>query len=631
MQFLVNSILSERVYLHTQSYGWYRSKPFFIFILASLTLIALQGCERKESPLMIYEKKCQNAVSVVGQAINKIKQTASARLIKEKVHSSDSSVFNITGGDIRLTNESQLWELNSVLISIDNKLNASRLAGALYTDDEFKKAIAQCELSILDKKQNLLSDTGIYSHISQLDLSESLVTTQHFYNKLLALFRNYGATKESGDRQTILQYQKTLAELEVNQRQRDSSEPIISYLTLSEKKYQAEEQLSSIQGYPKQSMKFLDQTMALDEDTVFDFINRMEGQLKPLRIKNHSEDSQNRLLNYSQFRDGVFEAIAILFKMEFLPANKTITKEGKEDKKMLSASPSYTPEMGMPERYNVLKDGKIMGHLELNVLDSLHGNIKNQFYPIKKGIKGSQIKNNQLPEGAIILVLDNENKTNTKERFISISAANDLVFLIGKYLAHLSSGEQEWVLNSGIAVENDFNDVPGYVLQQWLYRPKLLKVVLANNKSVTAEEYLSQIKKEDFLAIKKQLITAKLRIAYVNISSDLSLVEKEEKIKNTLQSILTKYALYFSKNEEDNIIESMLACDSFCYESVWAKMIAMDVMTTIDQWDELDEVMINRFMEKIMIPGASRTAEDGVSDFLGRYYNENAFSTYFSE
>jgi len=58
----VTSIPSQAIHISK----YFHPQSFFIYALSLLTIICLQGCEKKENPLMIYKDKCQNDLNVVG-------------------------------------------------------------------------------------------------------------------------------------------------------------------------------------------------------------------------------------------------------------------------------------------------------------------------------------------------------------------------------------------------------------------------------------------------------------------------------------------------------------------------------------------------------------------------------------
>ncbi len=602
-------------------------KSYFFFAVLSLGFIALlQGCQRKESDLLIYENKCQDSLSSIDELLKQLKKEAEN--IQPDFDSNSERV------------EFKLRVVNSILIQINNALNDSKLKSLLYTDASeneglMKAAALSCKNLIVQRQQSLFSDSKIYSQISQLDLSESPVTTQHFYNKLLSLFRGYGANRSSEDKAKILTYQHTIAESKNKLSNCSYDNSMTSCLAHAENMRNEKIKLAKILGYPNLSMMMLEQSMAIDKAVVLSFIeaveNKMNVSLGNYTNRDVSSKTDSGALNHSgkarliypDFRQGVFEAVTTLFKVEFFPS-----------KKELNQQVSFTAEY-----YDVLKDGKKIGLLGINIVDGSLVDTNNDFHPIKSGIKVNEFSSEialgmnideQLPEASIVLLVENKNEFSEKQ-LIPAKAAEDLILMMGQYMSHLSANEQIWQLNSGMAVERDFDRVSGYVLQAWFSRPKLLRKILFGASKKYLNDYKKISSQLSFYDIQKELIIVRLRMVFLELPTNMSSSKKLEVLNGSLKNFLEVYSLNTTPEENNEIVHRMLECHSYCYEALWSRMIAADLMTVINQWDELDEVMVKRFMSKIVLPGASSTAEDAVNDFLNRPYNSDAFFDYMSQ
>ncbi|MGH1469903.1 MAG: M3 family metallopeptidase [Cellvibrionaceae bacterium] len=599
-----------------------RLKDSISCVLLLLISTLLIGCQSKESEILAFEGGCQGTIVEIDRLLGNLENR------QEHVAPSDKAL-TVEGYEEDILRDTILRDINRILIKTQRYIEESKIIGILNSnitsDKKSMKSVAEaCRQKMLRKTLYFFSNAKIYEAVSQLDLSESPVTTQHFFNKLLAYFRFAGANLDKEGRGRLLSQQETVQVSQDRVTNCLNNNAVSVCIGAAESKINEERKLAKILGYPNTSIKMLEQSMALDKAVVQNFIEQVDigvrdSQRDHLAINDPSVFLKSDI-DFNDFKAGVFDAVTTLFKVEFLPSN-TLVEDGD------GVSPQY---------FDVLKNGKKIGLLGISFVHTAFENNSTAFLPMKNGIQSKIDENGdiaiQQSEGMIFIQKDSDTNKgeNAYKKQMDVNTANSFIHSMGRFIAHLLASEQEWQFNSGLAVEKDAEFMTGFVLQQWLKRPKLIRKVLVGKNKSRLANYQLLTDRLDFYHIKEELILAKLRLTFLNFSDGLSSSEKFSLLNQSMDSALAIYSVNLSKEKKQRLMRHVLLCHSFCYERLWSRMVAADLMTIIDQWDELDEVVIKDYVNKVLMAGASRTAEDAVNDFLKRPYSEKSFLTNIS-
>lgn len=616
------------------------SLSFSSFII--LFAILLVSCEKNNTPTTFHQR-CETALATVDE---------SATQLENFLTNHSKSVIN----DSSVNRDEFLVLINAVLTSLSNGMKYSNwmierqyvydslVEIELLPNEEIAESLSDAELNpqkckqlLFDKQQQFFSDEKVFRPLTELDVSSYPVSTQHFYNKLLARFRSFGANKTPEEKAKIISLRQSLVKNISDQQQCAISnvlkgdnnksyspldeENVKSCISLANDYLDLNQQLSLVLGYPENTssllpMSLMNNTMALSGETATKFISVVSEALlesSKQEIKNSSED---QYLDYALFQAGVFDVITRLFDIEF------IVREKNQD---------ALPQADLVD-VEVMQNGQVIGYLKLDTFyfsssDNLEKHRKiefKQFLPIKNGLSFSSSDNDlmengtsaskQLPEAAILVSLfKTKDESNLRIHF---NEANQFIFNLGQFVAHLMASQQSWDMNASAVIEGDAQAITGFVMQSWLMRDELQKYILTglNNRQAQAfEEYRANQKQLD---LKWLIVKANLRLWYLTELKSEKDIQVNELIAEQ-EKLLTKYRLHLNEIEKQHMLFDMLSCKTYCYEDLWSQMIAEELLIVINQWQALDEVVIKDFKNKWLLPGASRTAEDAASDFIG--------------
>ena len=236
----------------------------------------------------------------------------------------------------------------------------------------------------------------------------------------------------------------------------------------------------------------------------------------------------------------------------------------------------------------------------------------------------SGVKDHQLPISVLVCNFSGENDDTA---LMEHDQVETFLHEFGHMMHHLFSGNQRWILFSGISTELDFLEAPSQMLEEWTWNADILKKFAINRtgeiippqlveKMVTAKDFGIGLDK------KQQMFYAALSLDYYNCDpATLDLVR-------TMQALQKKYAPY-EYVPDTYFFASFGHLDGYSamyYSYMWAEVIAKDMFSQFEKAGMMNPVMGKEYRETILAPGGSKDAEDLIKDFLGRPYSFEPFA-----
>ncbi|MDD4871051.1 MAG: Zn-dependent oligopeptidase [Kiritimatiellae bacterium] len=236
----------------------------------------------------------------------------------------------------------------------------------------------------------------------------------------------------------------------------------------------------------------------------------------------------------------------------------------------------------------------------------------------------SGIKDCQVPVSTLVCNFTGENDDTALMEHDQV-----LTFLheFGHMLHHLFSGNQRWIIFSGISTELDFLEAPSQMLEEWTWDADILKKFAKNHKGEVIPNQLVEkmVAAKDFgigLDKKHQMFYAALSLNYYNCNPcNLDLTK-------TMQQLQNKYAPY-DYVPDTYFYTSFGHLDGYSamyYSYMWAEVIAKDMFSQFKQEGMLNPSIGKKYRNTILEPGGSKDAVDLVKDFLGRPYSFEPFA-----
>jgi len=232
------------------------------------------------------------------------------------------------------------------------------------------------------------------------------------------------------------------------------------------------------------------------------------------------------------------------------------------------------------------------------------------------------IRDRQLPEGVLVC--------NFGRGLMEHSDVVTLFHEFGHLVHHLLAGRHPWARFSGVATEWDFVEAPSQLLEEWAWDASVLRSFATDDAGEPIPEALVARMRaaEDFgkgCNVRTQMFYAALSYRLHN--------EPVPDITAFVQEVQAAYDL-FAQVEGTHFHASfghLGGYSSAYYTYMWSLVIAKDLFSAFDREDLLAPETARRYRDTILAAGGSKDAAELVTDFLGRPYNIEAFSTWLQE
>ncbi len=341
---------------------------------------------------------------------------------------------------------------------------------------------------------------------------------------------------------------------------------------------------------------------AADEgEDVIDFSN-WRHHLEALKRDRYGVDSHDvrRYFDARKVRQGLLDVTARLFGLVYTPVHAPTWHEEVS---------SY--DVALAE--NRQRIGRI--HLDLHPRARKYNHAAQ--FTLVPGVLGRQ-----LPEGVLVC--------NFSRGLMDLDHVVTLFHEFGHLMHHVLAGRHEWVRFSGVATEWDFVEAPSQMLEEWAWDPGVLRGFATDAEGTPIPEDLVVRMRaaEEF----GKAFLARTQMAYAAISywfhqerpADLTAGLQDQMSRHSLIALLpdTHFHAGFGHLE---------GYTSAYYTYMWSLVIAKDMFSAFDPDDLFDPEVARRYRDTVLAAGGSRDAADLVEDFLGRPYDNRAFTAWLEK
>jgi len=232
------------------------------------------------------------------------------------------------------------------------------------------------------------------------------------------------------------------------------------------------------------------------------------------------------------------------------------------------------------------------------------------------------VRDRQLPEGALVC--------NFGRGLMEHSDVVTLFHEFGHLVHHLLAGRHRWARFSGVATEWDFVEAPSQLLEEWAWDVDVLRTFATDDKGepIPAELVAKMRAGDDF----GKGCSARSQMFYAAVSYRLH-QEPVADITTFAKEVQEGYDLYahVDGTHFHASFGHLGGYSSAYYTYMWSLVIAKDLFSTFDREDLFAPETALRYRDAVLAAGGSKDAAELVSDFLGRPYNIEAFSTWLQE
>jgi thimet oligopeptidase len=195
----------------------------------------------------------------------------------------------------------------------------------------------------------------------------------------------------------------------------------------------------------------------------------------------------------------------------------------------------------------------------------------------------------------------------------------------GHLMHHVLGGRHEWVSFSGVATEWDFVEAPSQLLEEWAWDAGVLQGFATDRDGTPIpEDLVARMRAADEFG---KGFLARTQMAYAAISYWFH-QDRPDDLTAGLRSLMERYSLV-ALVPDTHFHAGFGHLDDYgsaYYTYMWSLVIAKDLFSAFDPDDLFDPDVAHRYRDTVLAAGGSRDAADLVEDFLGRPYDNRAFT-----
>ncbi|WP_328827983.1 M3 family metallopeptidase [Nocardioides acrostichi] len=231
----------------------------------------------------------------------------------------------------------------------------------------------------------------------------------------------------------------------------------------------------------------------------------------------------------------------------------------------------------------------------------------------------SGVGQRQLPEGVLVC--------NFGRGRMEHSEVVTLFHEFGHLLHHVLAGRHPWARFSGVATEWDFVEAPSQMLEEWAWDHSVLATFATNadGEPIPAALVERMRAAEEF----GQGIYAATQMYYAAISYRFH-AELPDDLTARSAALSQQYAVW------ERLPDTHFHCGfghlsgytSGYYTYMWSLVIAKDLFSAFDADDLFAPEVARRYRDTVLAAGGSADAADLVEAFLGRPYDNRAFTAW---
>jgi thimet oligopeptidase len=233
----------------------------------------------------------------------------------------------------------------------------------------------------------------------------------------------------------------------------------------------------------------------------------------------------------------------------------------------------------------------------------------------------SGVLGRQLPEGVLVC--------NFSRGLMELDHVVTLFHEFGHLMHHVLAGRHEWVRFSGVATEWDFVEAPSQMLEEWAWDPAVLRSFATDEQGTPIPEDLV-VAMRDAEEFGKGFL-ARSQMAYAAVSYWFH-QERPADLTTGLQDLMQRYSL-ISLVPDTHFHAGFGHLEGYTsayYTYMWSRVIAKDLFSAFDPDDLFAPEVAHRYRDTVLAAGGSRDADDLIEAFLGRPYDNGAFTAWLA-
>ncbi|MCW2807530.1 MAG: Peptidase [Marmoricola sp.] len=346
--------------------------------------------------------------------------------------------------------------------------------------------------------------------------------------------------------------------------------------------------------------ELLDRARTQGEE-VIDFAN-WRHHVEALKRERFGVDAQEvrRYFDFAKVRQGLLDVTGRLFGLVYSQVD----------------APTWHPDV---TSYDVAlaENGERMGRIHLDLHPRARKYNHAAQFTLVPGVLGRQ-----LPEGVLVC--------NFSRGLMDPDHVVTLFHEFGHLMHHVLAGRHEWVRFSGVATEWDFVEAPSQMLEEWAWDPDVLRSFAtdADGTPIPEDLVVRMRAAEEF----GRGFLARTQMAYAAVSYWFH-QERPVDLTAGLVELMERYSLIalVPDTHFHAGFGHLEGYTSAYYTYMWSLVIAKDLFSAFDPDDLFEPEVARRYRDTVLAAGGSRDAADLVEDFLGRPYDNGAFTAWLEK
>jgi thimet oligopeptidase len=311
---------------------------------------------------------------------------------------------------------------------------------------------------------------------------------------------------------------------------------------------------------------------------------------------------------FNEVKQGILDTAADLFHVSF---------------QQEPGVPSWEPSV---ETWVVIDHGQPVGRFYLDMHPRPGKFSHAEMSPVLDGIRGKQ-----LPEA--ILICNFPAPTATDAGLMDYDDVKTFFHEFGHLMHHILGGQQQWAGISGISMESDFVEAPSQMLEEWIASPQVLAKFARHYKTgePIPAELVARMNRAS--AFGRGFWTERQN-SFSAISYDIYKTKPEEVNFDTVALDDSRRYTLFKPLPEAHTWASfghLSGYSSAYYTYLYDKVIAEDFFLQFDHKNLLAGDAPMKYRRVVLEPGGSMSANDLVTNFLGRPANMTALKHWMGE
>ena len=304
-----------------------------------------------------------------------------------------------------------------------------------------------------------------------------------------------------------------------------------------------------------------------------------------------------RYFDAGKVRQGLLDVTGRLFGLEYEPVD----------------APTWHPDVSSYD-VRLAENRHLLGRIHLDLHPRARKFNHAAQFTLVPGVLGRQ-----LPEGVLVC--------NFSRGLMELDHVVTLFHEFGHLMHHVLAGRHEWVRFSGVATEWDFVEAPSQMLEEWAWDPGVLRSFATDSQGQPIpEDLVVRMRAADEFG--KGFLT-RTQMAYAAISYWFH-QERPADLTSTLGDLFKRYSL-IEQLPDTHFHTGFGHLDDYgsaYYTYAWSLVIAKDLFSAFDRDDLFAPEVAHRYRDSILTPGGSKDAAELIEDFLGRPYDNRAFTAW---